>query len=1192
MRLRSIELTGFKSFPDKTLLLFDKPVTVIVGPNGSGKSNIADAVMWVTGEQSTKALRGGKMEDVIFGGTQKRPQTGFAEVSLTLDNLDGAMAVEHTEVVLTRRYYRSGESEYYLNRKQARLRDISELLMDTGLGREGYSVIGQGKIDEILSVRSSERRDVFEEAVGISRYRHRREEAERKLSGAQENLLRIGDKISELELTLGPLREQAEKAKRFLLLRDELRALEVSLWALGLINLREELAKSETDIKTAEEAAARAAATSERVYADIEELEDARRRGDTLAESARADAAETEKRASELTAELSAVAARIETNASRMRDLQGELTQQSEREEAVLRQISEREERIAAARAEREGAEREISRLDTELSELLSAARKEELKRAEIADAERELTNRLAETRARVSALGGQAQELLDGETAALAEGAAIAEALEKLSGELDALTKEATAAADSAAELQNAMRGYEMRVTSRREKYAAAAERASALSNELGAARSREHMLADMERDYEGYSKAVRLVMQEASRGALQNIFGAAGSLIKTDARYALAIETALGAGVQSIIVASEDDGKAAINMLKRRDGGRATFLPVSTIRGSELSERGLEDEPGFVGSALRLSEFDGRFRDVFASLLGRAAVTETLDDAIRISRKYGARFKIVTLDGQVINAGGSMTGGSAARGSGIVSRAGELTRLRERIAETERSHTAAEAERTERERELRAAEFELESARAAKLSADDAAMRLNNELQAQIRLRDERQAARSEAVERAAGLRARAERNAEETEKGRDETAALEEELREVGRKLEAVSNERSRFDTERERINALISELRANIAAIDAETEAAERAVRELGDIRLGFLGEREARLETSETLARRNEELRDELRRGEARLAELRAEAEAHKERESAATAERLKLETKRTELDRRAREASRETMELERERSRLEQIKTNKEAEEKRIIDRLWDAYELTRGDALAMRRELEDVPASNRRTGELRSEIAALGEPNIGAIEEYDRLNARYEFLEEQRRDVENAKRELDAIIEDITAQMREIFSRGFAEIEASFSETFAELFGGGTATLRLDDPEDVLESGIEIAVQPPGKALKTLTLLSGGERAFAAIALYFAILKIRPAPFVVLDEIEAALDDANVARFAAYMRKMSAKTQMVVISHRRGTMEEADVLYGVTMQERGVSRIIVLDLAEAERNAAAARAV
>jgi chromosome segregation protein len=1139
--------------------------------------------MWVTGEQSSKALRGGKMEDVIFGGTQKRPQMGFAEVSLILDNLDGAVGVENTEVVLTRRYYRSGESEYYLNRKQARLRDISELLMDTGLGREGYSVIGQGRIDDILSARSRERRDVFEEAVGISRYRHRREEAERKLSQAQENLLRIGDKITELELTVEPLREQAEKARRFLLLRDELRALEVSIWGKSLIELKEALIKSETDIKTAEDAAARASEVSERLQGEIEELEASRRAEDMRAEAEREAAGNAERRAAEITAELSAVSTRLETNISRAEDIRGELTQQSTREDRVLLQISEREERLKAIASEQKSAGDGIASLEAELRELSAQAQSGELERMALSERERDAALHLAELRARVSALGEQAQELLDGETAAVTESAVAAESLAEASGELDELTKKTEAAREAADELQNAMRGYEMRVTSRREKLSEAEEKAAGLSRELGAVRSREGVLSDMEREYEGYSKAVRLVMQESERGALKNIFGTAGGLLRADGKYALAVETALGGSVQSVLVASEEDGKAAINMLKRRDGGRATFLPVSTVRGGVLNERGLEDELGFEGAAIDLAEFDERFRGVYASLLGRVAVTGTLDDAIRLSRKYGAKFKIVTLDGQVINAGGSMTGGSAARGSGIVSRAGELSRLRARAAELERDHAAAEAHRAELEREKLAAEFELESAREAKLTADDAAMRLQNELSALERRRGERETAVREAQERAVSLRARSAKNAEETEAGRSEIASLEKALRDLERELSEKSSVNSAFDTERERINAEASTLRAGIAALEAESEAAAKAIAELSDIRRGFLGEREARLETADALERQNAELRLEIERLERSLAALRAEAETHKAREGEAVAEKLKLEARVSELHKRSRELSGEKDALAAEQLRLEKIKVRCEEEEKRIIGRLWDTYELTRGDALSMQKELPDAGEATRRASELRTQISALGEPNIGAIEEFERVNSRYEFLAAQRDDIQNAKRELDAIIGDITAQMRELFAGGFAEIRESFSETFTELFGGGTATLKLEDPSDVLESGIEIAVQPPGKALKTLTLLSGGERAFAAIALYFAILKIRPAPFVVLDEIEAALDDANVARFSEYMRKMSVKTQMVVISHRRGTMEGADILYGVTMQERGISRIITLELNDAE---------
>ena len=1184
MQLKSIELTGFKSFPDKTRLAFDKPVTVIVGPNGSGKSNIADALMWVTGEQSTKALRGGKMEDVIFGGTQKRPQMGFAEVSLTLDNMDGGLSIENTEVVISRRYYRSGESEYYINRKKARLRDILEMLMDTGLGREGYSVIGQGKIDEILSVRSHDRRVVFDEAVGISRYRHRREESERKLAQAEENLLRINDKISELELTLEPIREQAQVARQYLLLRDEMRGLEVSLWAGQLVTLREQIIKAESDLKTAETELEKAAGATEKLYTDIEELEAGRRELEIDAERQRANVSELERRLGELSAAQSALRTTIENNQARARGIRGELEVQKSREDTVSQQISGYEERIAAISCSRNETTGVITMLEQELSGLVAKAQDEERESLELSERERSAAVLIAETRTLVSALAGQGQELLDAETNAQTELAVQTNEREAATVACDAAQTEYDEAVSSADELKNALRGYELRVTSRREKLSLFEEKASKAANELGAVTARESTLADMEREYEGYSKAVRLVMQDASRNALKNIYGTVGSLVKTDDKYALAVETTLGASIQNIVVQSENDGKAAISMLKRRDGGRATFLPVSTIKGTRLNERGLESELGFEGLAIDLVTFDKAYESVFLNLLGRVVVVGNIDDAIRISKKYGAKFRLVTMDGQIINTGGSMTGGSTARGSGIISRAGELTKLRERIVTLTAEAKTAELAREENARELKAAEFELESARAEKLHADERALELRGELETAKRQAAGIDEALSELKARIEASRERSKQNEVGIERERGNILRMEAELSELQGQIAARGERKSDAETEREQLLLKISGKRSEIAALESEESAVAQAMAELVTIRRDFEGTRAARMETADNLERENISIREELKEIEENDMDVRADIETFKAAETELSQQRLKLEQRRAELDRRSRDASHESMNLERERSRLEQIKTNREAEEKRIIDKLWDGYELTRGEVLANHKPPEDIADASKRVNELRGEIMALGNPNIGAIEEFERVNSRYEFLSGQCEDAQSAKLELDAIIEEITKKMRELFLEGFTEIEEKFAETFVELFGGGSAAVSLEDPDDVLGSGIEITVQPPGKSLKTITLLSGGERAFAAIALYFAILKTRPAPFVVLDEIEAALDDANVIRFADYMRKMSLKTQMIVISHRRGTMEEADVLYGVTMPERGVSRIISLDLDDAEK--------
>ncbi|MDR3210082.1 MAG: chromosome segregation protein SMC [Oscillospiraceae bacterium] len=1184
MQLKSIEITGFKSFPDKTRLSFDKPVTVIVGPNGSGKSNIADAILWVLGEQSSKALRGGKMEDVIFGGTKKRPQMGYAEVSLTLDNLEGELSLENTEITLTRRYYRSGESEYYINRKPSRLRDIAELLMDTGMGREGYSVIGQGKIAEILSAKSRDRRDIFEEAVGISRYRHRKEESERRLSQTDENLLRVSDKIAELELQVEPLREQAETARRYLLLRDELRALEIALWAARLGELHGAQGKSDADIAAANEQLRAVNAESERVYSDTETLEASRRARDSESDDVRRKMSELEGRAGEFREANAALRAKVENNTQRAESIRDEVTQRATSDDGISAQIAEREARIETVLRELAGVAQEMDARAAEKAALLAVAEDEEREHLLLLEREKNTTYELAERRAKRASLTQSTQDLTDREDSLRAEILALGDAVKLAETDAASRVAELTAAAEQCASMENVTRGLELRLTSRREKLRGAEETASKLSGELEAASSRVKMLAEMERYFEGYSSAVKLVMSESGRGTLRGVLGTVGSLVKTDEKFALAVETALGGAMQNILVQSEDDAKAAINHLKRRDAGRATFLPLSTIRGSALNERGLRDEAGFLGLAVELARYDAKHEGVYASLLGRVAVVETLDDAVRISRKYGARFKLVTSDGQVMNAGGSMTGGSAARNTGIISRASELETLKARVAELTETARNAEQTRETCAREARASEFELESARAEAREKDGERIRAQSLVESAERFVTERANALAAVRESLTQQRERLTQSAEELTALNAAIAELEASETALQTELASRGASRTRVEAEQERLTGEIGELRVKLGALEAERTELERSVEELSDIRRDLLGQRAQQLETADGLETQNVALRAEIAEWDRKLSVLREEINALKAREGAIIAEKLELEARRTSLDRLAREKSSETVRLEREVSRLTQIKAGLESEEKQIIDRLWDTYELTRGDIVTQPPDEKlDTPASKKRVTALRGEISALGNPNIGAIEEFDRVNTRYEFLSSQRDDVEKAGVELRAIIADITAQMREIFLREFGVIEAAFKETFVELFGGGEAALVLEEPEDVLSSGIEIVVQPPGKALKTLTLLSGGERAFVAIALYFAILKVRPAPFVVLDEIEAALDDANVLRFAAYMRKMSSRTQMIVISHRRGTMEEADLLIGVTMTERGISRMLSLDLEEAQ---------
>ena len=1000
MYLKALEIQGFKSFADKTRLTFEKDITAIVGPNGSGKSNISDAILWVMGEQRSKALRGAKMEDVIFGGTEKRSALGFAQVSLIIDNSAHIFDNDSSEIMLARRYYRSGESEYYINRESVRLKDIHSLLMDTGLGRDGYSIIGQGRIAEIVSNKSTDRREVFEEAAGISRFRYRKEEAERKLEKTEENLLRINDKIDELELQVGPLRKQSEVAKRYLVLRDELRVKEISAWMTTLDKLHTQAADIQAEYEQASLALEKAKAELEALYASSGSITERMHQKDVESEQAR-----------ERLSAVESTAAAIESEAAVLR---ANVRSAGEAKERMLRDIAEQESRVG------------------------------------------EIRENIEENRARIAQIDADQAEL-----------------------------------AEKTAANSNVLDGCRMKLKNREDMVQQLSEKLNSLSVEGRSMDSRIHMLSEMEKDYEGYSRAVKTVMRESQRGNLRGVHGPVASLLRADEECALAIETALGAAAQNIVIDSQNDGRYAIEMLKRMDAGRATFLPVDTIRGS-LMKDAPERDPGFVGIAFDLVKFEPQYEQIFLNLLGRTVVAETLQDAVRISRNNGNRLRIVTLDGQMINAGGSMTGGSSAKNTGILSRANELEKLKKQ--------------------RVKAAE---------------------NEKNCQLEL-----------------------------DRARNSLAA-------VRYQLDMAMEDQA--------------ELRSSAASLEAERKSTAGAVHQLELLLESLTGDSETRRLAVEASDRQIEEFESRLSAKEKELESIRSKAGDIREEIARISSQKLELEGRRTRAEKESQSRNADILDLERQTARIEQKKLSAEMEEKQILDKLWENYELSHSAASALRQPVENLGKANREIGELRRQINALGTPNLGAIEEYERVNSRYQFLSEQRDDVEKAKNELTDIIRDITGEMKEVFTTRFQEIDNCFRQTFLELFGGGKAALALEDPENVLECGIEIKVQPPGKAVSNISLLSGGEKAFVAIALYFAILKVRPTPFCVMDEIEAALDEANVDRFADYLRRMSDKTQFLVITHRRGTMEEADMLYGVTMQERGISTVLELNLAEAQ---------
>ena len=1184
MYLKSLEVQGFKSFPDKTVIRFGDDITAIVGPNGSGKSNISDAILWVMGEQSTKTLRGAKMEDVIFGGTQKRSAVGFAEATLTLDNTDRALPYDSDEVMVTRRYYRSGDGEYYINRQSARLRDIHEMFMDTGLGREGYSNIGQGRIDEILSLKSADRREIFEEAAGISKYRHRKEETERKLAHTEDNLLRIGDKVSELELQLEPLRVQSEKAKKYLELKDELQGVEVAVWLDTLDRLSAAAKKAEEDYVSASFVLEQAKEDLDKLYAKSEEMSAALRHRDEELESIRMQVNLLEQTHQQFDGQMAVLRGNIQNNDDNIARIEEELQGQEDRSGGISTQLEQTRQRIAEIEAALETKHSALEKLQQELAAMTANAEG--------------ITKQFLELRATESSLAADIagrEADLRGLEASLAENR---ERLEQLNEDLNAgmaresvarkdleqCRKELRAAQDEVTANNNTINGYTMRQQARTKRRDELEQQLRELTSELEGVQAKVRVFRAMERDFESYQKSVRMVMQEAQRGALRNIHGPVSRLIRTHDDYTVAIEIALGGAIQQIVVDTEADGKAAISYLKRTGGGRATFLPIAVVKGKTLQEKGLDRCRGFVGIASELVNCEDQYRGIVDNLLGRIVIVENLDFAIAMAKQYQNRFRIVTLDGQVINPGGSMTGGSVNKEAGILSRANELEKLVAREQQLVRKQQLCQVELQEAQRSVDQVEYEMNTAREQLREAEDQVLRLQGlEKQHEIMVQaivDAVASARREKESLDSREKLDRERYGAQQAKIQVFTAQLEE----TRHKLESLELSQQDTSDAMAQLTDAMTSLKTEEAALEAEKNTAQNHVEDLQLLQKDMEGDREKKLALIEAIREETQRLNREIAQLEERQRSNDEETERMRKAMTNALQQRAEAEATKTRCEREAQEMNKDILTKERACVLLENKKTTTAMEERQIIDKLWDSYELTPGTAPEKRGQIESVAVGTRRITELKRKISALGTPNLGAIEEYARINERYSYLVSQRDDVLTSKRELESIIRNITEEMTTIFVAEFQKINHHFGVVFEEMFGGGKGQLILEDPQEPLTCGIEIRVQPPGKQVKTITLLSGGEKAFVATALYFAILKVRPTPFCLLDEIDAALDDRNVERFASYLHNLSKNTQFIVITHRRGTMEASDVLYGVTMQEQGVSKLLRLDLNQMEQ--------
>ena len=1182
MFLKSLDLQGFKTFPDKTTLSFQRGITSVVGPNGSGKSNISDAMRWVLGEQSLRTLRCSKMEDVIFGGTPQRRALGFAQVTLTIDNADRALPFDNDQVAVTRRYYRSGESEYLINGSTVRLRDINELFMDTGLGRDGYSIIGQGKIDSIVAARSEDRREIFEEAAGISRFRYRKEEASRRLSKAEENLVRLRDILSELESRVGPLKEQAEKAQLFIQYDGEKKGLEIGIWLRGLDRSAQALREHQEKI-----AVARAA--HQQVEEELEDI--TRRAEENLRETnrctgqidkARDEATALDEQALRTEGEIGVLRSEAAHSRQDAQRLQDQMRAAEQSTQDALREMEQKRRDIAGQEERLRKSQEELSGYTARLEQLRQGADKATQELESAARQLAEVNASLSEERVRLSGaqssnveVSRRVQQLEE----SLRQTGERRAAVEAETGELQELLD--SAQRDIAAR-ENAVKGWQMRLEARKKRLDAARENMDKLNLDANEQLRRAKLLEDLERNLEGFGQSVKAVMKEAGRGGLRGVCGPVTRLLTVPGEYAVALETALGAAMQNIVTETEGDAKAAIRFLQSREQGRATFLPLTVVKGKTMDSRELEAMPGFVGVAAELCGCEEKFRGIRDSLLGRVAVAEDLDSAAAIAKRTGYRFRVVSLDGQVINAGGSLTGGSRVRNSGLLSRAGEIRRVREKAAELRAQADKAGEAYQEAGRELSLCEGELGAAQGELLSAQEERTRVAAELaQAQRELAGLLGTLKELEGERS-NTRGRLEALSRSQEESRAKIAQLEREAAAWQEKSQALSGSRQEQMDRCNEIGETIQALRMEEFSARKDRDALEESLREAQARQKDFHGERQRLTEEIARLEEACARLEEQIAGQREAAAGLRKQAEEKRQEAEEQVRRRTQLEQASAQLRADEREAVSRREGAGRELSRLQERSDGLQKEYDGLINRLWEEYELTRREAEEAAAPIEDLPAAQRRLSELKGKIKALGAVNVGAVVEYQEVSERYEFLNTQVGDAEKSKKELLELIGQLTGQMKELFTQRFAQINENFGRIFRELFGGGAAELSFSDPDEVLTSGIEIKVHPPGKIVTHIESLSGGEKALVAISIYFAIMRVNPPPFCVLDEIEAALDDVNVARFAQYLRRMTGKSQFITITHRRGTMEGSDMLYGVTMQDQGISKLLALKTEEA----------
>ena len=1177
MLLKRLELAGFKSFADKTVLEIPDGTCGIVGPNGSGKSNISDAIRWVIGETSAKSLRGANMQDVIFAGTENRKGQNYAEVSIVLDNSGHDFNVDFEEVKVTRRLFRSGESVYKINDAACRLKDVHELFMDTGLGRDGYSIIGQGNVSQILSTKAEDRRSLFEEAAGVSKYKYKKEEAERKLTKTDENLVRITDILAELEGQLAPLSRQSEKARKYLDIYGEMKQLDINLSIMSLD-------KNRADMKAAEE-------LYSSVEAELREVQSKETENERLINTLYTESRQANE-------EKSAANARLIENEARISSAKNDIVlfrnniknnariaeRYNDEIEGINKSNAEREEFIRISRGEIEKKNEEAGKLSRELEALRQSTDEAD---AAIKEIEETLAKKreeyflrqtdISQGRERVSGIEALRATHLERRATVEAELATFNEDMKNTDSRLAETEASIRSISEKLKGLNETVEALSKSKSDAEAELAKINARLSEAEIQRDTKQSKKRMLEGLENEYAGYSKSVKAVLTEPRLKRLA-IYGTVAGLCEADREYALAIETALGGASQNIITGSEEDAKAAISFLKETRAGRATFLPVTAVKGRFLDNvRDISKCAGYIGIASDLIKYDKTYEGIFRSLLGRTVVVDDIDNAIAMSRKFGYRFKVVTLTGEVLNAGGAMSGGHSTGRSGFLSRAAEIKTLGAEISALMRDIKKYGEERAGREDDISLSDSQLGSFVPLVREYEDDILRLENTSRM---LRDTMEKSdRSGFENELKELSEKLSETAEETAKLIAGVSSLETKNKETEREIEELSARRAEAEEKKAALGEAAETLTAGIAGINQDIAVAKNAVTSAYD----------EIARSADEIASKHEEIGNTKKSSaelEERIKEKQKDADAAAElslsiRERIADIDKRKesiterMQQQRTD----GKDITDRIINLEKVLSRADNRRVKLDSDYDIIINRMWDDYELSYETAKEQMTEVADIKADQERLGELKKKIKSLGSVNMDAIEEYRAVKERFEFMSAQKSDLEASKKNLEELIDSMQELMLEHFGDRFNDINKAFGEVFRELFGGGRGRLYLSNPEDVLSSGVEIEVQLPGKGMQNLNLYSGGEKSFIAIALLFAILRVKPTPFCILDEIDAALDDVNVSRFATFLKNYTDRTQFVVITHRRGTMEAASVLYGVTMQESGVTKLLSLNI-------------